>query len=273
MPPLALVIENDEGTQRLLQVLLQRQGFEVDAVRSGSDALLLVRRIPYSVIVLDLMLPQVDGLALLTMFRAEMPHVLRRTIVVSSAPQHRLEQLAIEFSEVPQIRKPFEIDTFTMMVERHAQREGEPLLAFDDHFCRDSVRIHAKSGVLVRLSNRTLHVAASFGYAGNDLDAFFPLSVDAQLPICAAARGQEVWYPSLTNLGNEYPLLLPIWKEHRSNALAALPVEHGGAIIGAIGWSFGEPQTFRPADREPLAALAAIAAEHLLAGGEESNTA
>ena len=271
MPQLALVVENDEGTQKLLQVLLQRRGFDVDAVRSGSEALLLTRRLPYAVVVLDLMLPVFDGLSLLKVFREEMPHMLRRTIVVSSAPQQRLEQIAIEFSEVPQIRKPFEIEALIAMIDRHAVREEEPVLAFDEHFCRGSVRCRAKSGLVVKLIGRTLHMITSFGYSGDSIDPYFPLSIDAQFPICAAARGRQVWYASLTHLGSDYPLLLPVWKEHRSHAIAALPVARDSEVIGAIGWSFGEPQVFRSPDRECLEAMAAMAAEHLRE--EQSNTA
>lgn len=45
MKPLALVIENDSGTRRLLDVLLTRAGLEVDLVPAGSDALLLLANV------------------------------------------------------------------------------------------------------------------------------------------------------------------------------------------------------------------------------------
>lgn len=263
MPQLALVVENDEGTQKLLQVLLQRRGFDVDAVRSGSEALLLTRRLRYAVVVLDLMLPGFDGVSLLKIFREEMPHMLGRTVVVSSAPQPRLEQIAAEFSEVAQIRKPFEIDALIAAIDRHAVREEEPVLAFDENFCRGSVRCRAKSGVVTKLIGRTLHVTSSFGFSGNALEKYFPLNIDEQFPICAAARGRQVWCASLTHLGSDYPLLLPVWKEQHSNAIAALPVERDGEVIGAVGWSFSEPQVFRGGERECLEAMAAMAANHL----------
>jgi len=263
MPPLALVVENDEGTQKLLQVLLQRRGFDVDAVRSGNDALLLARRLRYAIVVLDLVLPGLDGMSLLNVFREETPHLLPRTIVVSSASPQRLEQIAVEFPEVPRIRKPFDIEALIAMIDQHAVRDGEPALAFDDHFCRASVRCRAKSGLVTKLVGRTLHVTASFGYDGRVLETFFPLSVDAQFPICAAARGRQVWYASLTHLGSDYPLLVPVWKEQHSHAVAALPVERDGEVIGAVGWSFSEPQVFRGGERECLEAMAAMAAEHL----------
>ena len=221
MPPLALVVENDEGTQKLLQVLLQRRGFDVDAVRSGNDALLLARRLRYATVVLDLMLPGLDGLSLLKVFREEIPHMLPRTIVVSSASPQRLEEIAGEFPKVAQIRKPFDIEVLIAMIDRHAVHDDDAPLAFDDHFCRASVRCRAKSGLVTKLVGRTLHLTSSFGYDGRVLETFFPLNVDAQFPICAAARGRQVWYASLTHLGSDYPLLLPVWKEQRSHALAA----------------------------------------------------
>lgn len=65
MKPLALAIENDGGTRKLLDVLLTRAGFEVDLVPTGSDALLLLANVRYDVRFIDLLLPGTNGVQIL----------------------------------------------------------------------------------------------------------------------------------------------------------------------------------------------------------------
>ena len=61
MKPLLLVVENDSGTRRLLDVFLRRESFDVDPVSTGSEALLLLERIDYAAVVLDLLIPGRTG--------------------------------------------------------------------------------------------------------------------------------------------------------------------------------------------------------------------
>ena len=65
-----LVIEDSEPLQRSLRHGLHRSGFAVDVVGDGEDGLDYARHGSYDVIVLDLMLPKLDGLTLLQRLRA-----------------------------------------------------------------------------------------------------------------------------------------------------------------------------------------------------------
>src|SRR5207244_9447094 len=94
-------------------------------------------------------------------------------------------------------------------------------------------------------------------------ESHYPLAIDAPFPICAAARqGRAVWMSTLqTAAAAEYPLLVPIWREHGSFALAAIPILAGERVTGVAGWSFSEPRVFGEEERARLAAIAAGAAE------------
>ncbi|TFD67538.1 PleD family two-component system response regulator [Cryobacterium sp. Hb1] len=57
----ALVVENDPKSAEILRLLLETEGFRVITVASGEEALEIARRIPLSLITLDVNLPGMDG--------------------------------------------------------------------------------------------------------------------------------------------------------------------------------------------------------------------
>lgn len=60
-----LVVEDDEGLRNLLRRLLSQEGRQVTVVGSGQEAIRLAQEIPVHVLVTDLELPDIDGLAVL----------------------------------------------------------------------------------------------------------------------------------------------------------------------------------------------------------------
>src|ERR671919_2108791 len=66
-----LVVEDDPGMTALLVRSLRREGYAVDAVASGEDALWSVLEIEYDAVVLDAMIPAPDGFEVCQRLRAE----------------------------------------------------------------------------------------------------------------------------------------------------------------------------------------------------------
>ncbi len=67
----ALVVDDDEGVLRSYLRLLDGAGFEVDAACDGEEALAALRRDAYDLVVSDVDMPRLDGLALLDGLRRE----------------------------------------------------------------------------------------------------------------------------------------------------------------------------------------------------------
>src|SRR5579872_6042136 len=67
-------VDDDRMVREMLELGLSREGFEVATASDGYAALELVRRFDPEVIILDIMMPKLDGLALLPMLR-EISHV------------------------------------------------------------------------------------------------------------------------------------------------------------------------------------------------------
>ena len=121
-----LVVDDDPGLRGLFITLLGREGFAVDCAPDGRVAYDCLKRSSYSVILLDLMMPEVNGFELLDRLVREKPAVLPRIIVMTGVSQRIIETL--DLSRVwGLIRKPFDIDD--LLTATRACAEGRARLA------------------------------------------------------------------------------------------------------------------------------------------------
>ena len=104
----ALVVDDDRGVRAFFDTLLEKDGFEVDLAANGRQAYEYLRRGSNSVILLDLMKPEVNGFELLERLQRESPALLRRVIVMSGASPSMVD--LIDGRRVwGVVRKPFDI--------------------------------------------------------------------------------------------------------------------------------------------------------------------
>jgi len=91
-----LLVEDDATSARLYQTLFERQGCAVTVVADGSDAFMEAHNRPYDIIVLDLMLPSMDGMAMLRRFRAQRRFGRTPIFLYTAEELSRVEPLATE---------------------------------------------------------------------------------------------------------------------------------------------------------------------------------
>src|SRR5438132_10707265 len=104
-----LVVDDDVALRGLFTRLFSRKGFSVDCAPDGRVAFDQLSRHNYSVILLDLMMPEVNGFELLERLERDSPALLERVIVMTGASQRFVEK--IDTSRVwGLIRKPFDLD-------------------------------------------------------------------------------------------------------------------------------------------------------------------
>ncbi len=121
--PAVLVVDDDQALRGLFMTLLSKSGFEVDTANDGRMAFDQIHRHPYSVILLDLMMPEVNGFELLERLQRDSPALLSRVIVMTGASQRSLQKL--DTTRVwGLIRKPFDIDNLVSSTLACAQ--GKP---------------------------------------------------------------------------------------------------------------------------------------------------
>jgi DNA-binding response OmpR family regulator len=253
MKPLLLVVENDSGTRRLLDVFLTREAFEVDPVATGGDALLLLERIDYAAVVLDMLIPGRTGRDVLEELAARAPALLERIVVISSATEAHLRDVRGRHPAVAALRKPFDLTELLGVVrERAARHVPAGRIDAAQIFVRRSVTAGAKAGLVARHGDAS-DVVTSFGGHAVPIEPLHALALDA------LRHGRAVWVSASQ-----------AWREHGSVALAAVPIFSGEQVAGVAGWYFSEPRVF---SEDEVARLTAIASEAAGLLGAPSTTA
>ena len=104
----ALVVDDDEQIRTMLAKVMERQDFDVDMASDGAEAIQMLEQDGYNVVLLDLMMPRVDGFAVLRYMQQNDPASLACTIIASAVPE---SDVLMRF-DVPVYRvhsKPFDI--------------------------------------------------------------------------------------------------------------------------------------------------------------------
>lgn len=120
--PRVLLADDNESTCTLIKALL-RSDFTVDVVADGAEAVEKLRQRNYSAVLLDLIMPVVDGHAVLEFLRSEQPEMLHRVLVVTGSLFRREMERLRDFPIRGVIAKPFDVDQLSQAV-RDCARGG-----------------------------------------------------------------------------------------------------------------------------------------------------
>jgi len=113
-------VEDDEPLRNLIESLLLMEGFEVRSAVDGPQALRLIDEQTPDLIVLDLMLPWMNGIEVLTTLRQQ-PHLLTVPVLVTTGTATTPFDLR-SFNPVRVMRKPLDVDTIVPTVRRLLER-------------------------------------------------------------------------------------------------------------------------------------------------------
>ena len=118
-----LLVDDEDSVQKLLTYPLERDGFRVVQARDGEQALRMFGDQRIDLVVLDLMLPKVDGLEVCKRLRADS----NVPIIMLTARGEELDKvLGLELGADDYITKPFSIREFRSRVRALLRRAGLP---------------------------------------------------------------------------------------------------------------------------------------------------
>jgi CheY-like chemotaxis protein len=101
-----LVVDDDEAIRKLIAAILRRRSFHVDTVANGEEALKRLAEHHYQLMLLDLMMPKVDGYTVIERVREQKIDI--EIVVVTAAGASQVK--AIDPSHVRAIiSKPFDV--------------------------------------------------------------------------------------------------------------------------------------------------------------------
>ena len=150
-----LVIEDEPRILAFLARALEAEGFVVDGADNGLDALTRAIGGSYDLVILDLLLPRVDGLTVLRELHRRLPEL--PVVIVSARSDLRTKLRGFELGASDYVAKPFAFDELLarVRVQLRPQASGDGNLLTAGDVVLDLARRQARMGArVIDLSDR-----------------------------------------------------------------------------------------------------------------------
>ncbi|MDH3284967.1 MAG: response regulator transcription factor [Acidobacteriota bacterium] len=150
-----LVVEDDQTLRQGLRAILERSGYEVDTAIRGLDALKLIRESPPDLVVLDMMLPGLDGSYVLEQARKE--GFTAPVIILSARTSLEDKVQGLRTGADDYVTKPFALEELLARIgARLRRRHGKGIHRFGDVLVDLEARVVQRGGEVVHLTPKEL---------------------------------------------------------------------------------------------------------------------
>ena len=121
MQPLVMVVDDEEKVRHYLSRLLEKRGFQVAAAADGQAALSLLAQQDFDIVLLDVLMPGMDGLSVLKEIKRRKP--LTEVIIVTGNASVDIGVTGLQLGATDYLLKPINLESlFTCMHEALEQR-------------------------------------------------------------------------------------------------------------------------------------------------------
>jgi len=181
-----LLVEDDADTARALSRALENSGYRVTAVDTGSEAKALIVHLHPDLILLDLMLPDTDGLVLTTALKG----LTNAPIIICSARTEQVDRvLGLKLGADDFVAKPFDLDELEARIEavlrRAARARDVPSIPSDQ--IRVGEMVIAQARGTVTLGGTAVHLTPT------EYRLLVALSTHIDEVLSREMLGQIVW--------------------------------------------------------------------------------
>ena len=114
-----LIIEDEKLIIVSTQMVLEAAGFRVESATNGEDGIAKARSLSPDLILLDIMMPGIDGWETLTRLKRDAETANIPVIIFTAREHARGHQKSSEMGAADYFRKPFEPDELIELVEKH----------------------------------------------------------------------------------------------------------------------------------------------------------
>ncbi|MCB9643715.1 MAG: sigma-54-dependent Fis family transcriptional regulator [Myxococcales bacterium] len=111
-----LVVDDERGMRRVLCAMLEKKGYFVHTAADGLEAVSILAERPIAVLITDIKMPNMDGMALLDHVLVHHPHI--PTIVITAHGTVDNAVVALKKGAFDYITKPFDINEMQLVVEK-----------------------------------------------------------------------------------------------------------------------------------------------------------
>ena len=156
-----LIVEDEQALVKPVKKFLEGKGFAVDTVDNGKDAIEYAVETNYDCILLDLNLPEVDGITVANTLREE--EVKTPIIMVTARSQIYNKLEGFESGADDYVTKPFDLNELTARINaviKRSSKNSEEILTFGDNevHVESNKVINTKEGKDIELSNKEMGI-------------------------------------------------------------------------------------------------------------------
>ncbi|MCJ8502751.1 response regulator [Desulfatitalea alkaliphila] len=128
MQPLVMVVDDEEKVRKYLSRLLQKRGFTVETAADGEAALALLAERDFDVVLLDVLMPGLDGIAVLKEIKQRRP--LTEVIILTGNASVNTGVAGLQHGAVDYLLKPVNLDNLMVCMgealEQRRFRQSQP---------------------------------------------------------------------------------------------------------------------------------------------------
>jgi two-component system response regulator PilR (NtrC family) len=118
-----LIVDDDESIRKVLSTILEEEGYAVDMAMNGKDAIKKSNERFYNLALIDIRLPDVEGIELLTRMKDTTPKM--RKIMITGYPSLQNAVEALNKGANAYIMKPLDMDKILKTIKEQLQKQRE----------------------------------------------------------------------------------------------------------------------------------------------------
>jgi len=153
--PKILIVDDEKDIGFLLAAFFKREGYEPFYVSTGQEALKIFDKQPFDLVLLDIKMPDIDGIELLKEFKRKRSNI--NVIMITAYPSIETAVEAMREEAFDYINKPFNLEELKQLIERALAREKTIFKTKDFHYGK----IVARSPAMLRILETLPKVAST----------------------------------------------------------------------------------------------------------------
>jgi len=118
-----LVVDDDENIRKVLSMILEDEGYKVDQAETAKQAIEKSRKNFYNIALIDIRLPDMEGIELLTKMRDTTPRM--RKIIITGYPTLQNAIEAVNRGADAYILKPFDVNKVLATIKEQLRKQEE----------------------------------------------------------------------------------------------------------------------------------------------------
>ncbi len=126
-----LIVDDDSSIRKVLSAILEEKGYNVETVENGRKAIEKTKTKFYNLALIDIRLPDMEGTALLTEIKENLPKMVKIMITGYPSLQNAVE--ALNNGADAYIIKPIDIDKALSTIEEHLEKQQKAQKMTEDN--------------------------------------------------------------------------------------------------------------------------------------------